>query len=131
MSHWAEIDENNIVVRVLVGDNNDANDDEGYQWLIDNLGGRWLKTSYNTKKGIHYNPETNQPSNNQSKALRKNYAGVGYFYDEERDAFYAPQPYPSWTLNEDTCCWESPIPYPNDNKMYQWDETTQEWTEIN
>jgi hypothetical protein len=130
MSYWAEIDENNVVVRVLVGDNNDFNNDEGYQWLINNLGGRWLKTSYNTKKGIHYNPETNEPSEDQSKALRKNFAGVGYRYDEKRDAFIAPQPYPSWTLNENSCIWESPIPYPIDGKIYSWDELNQEWVEV-
>jgi hypothetical protein len=130
MSYWAEINENNIVVRVLVGDNNDFNNDEGYQWLINNLGGRWLKTSYNTKKGIHYNPETNEPSEDQSKALRKNFAGVGYRYDEKRDAFIAPQPYPSWTLNENSCIWESPIPYPIDGKIYSWDELNQEWVEV-
>jgi hypothetical protein len=62
--------------------------------------------------------------------LRKNYAGVGYTYDEVRDAFYAPQPYPSWTLNEDTCWWESPVPMPTDGKMYTWNEDNQNWEEV-
>lgn len=87
MSHWAEIDKNNTVLRVLVGDNNDPAGDEGYQWLLDNLGGTWIKTSYNGN-------------------IRKNYAGVGYIYDEARDAFIAPKPSESCVLNEDTCQWE-------------------------
>jgi hypothetical protein len=91
MSHWAEIDENNVVIRVLVGDNNDPAGDEGYQWFIENLGGVWIKTSYNGN-------------------IRKNYAGIGYTYDEVRDAFIAPKPEGiGWVLNEDTCKWENPI----------------------
>jgi len=89
MSHWAEVDENNIVLRVLVGDNNDPAGDEGYQWLLDNLGGTWVKTSYNGN-------------------IRKNYAGIGYTYDEERDAFIPPKPdcHPDLvTLDEETCRW--------------------------
>lgn len=125
MAHWAEIDKNNIVVRVLVG-NNDA-DDEGYSWLIDNLGGRWVKTSYNTDGGVHYDPETGQPSADQSKALRKNYAAKGYVFDEARDAFIPPTPFPSWILNEDSCKWEPPVPYPNDDKVYDWDESVKNW----
>lgn len=108
MSHWAELDENNIVLRVLVGDNNDPNGDEGYQWLIDNLGGTWVKTSYNGK-------------------IRKNYAGIGFSYDPVRDAFIPSQPFPSWVLNETTCLWNAPTPYPNDGGVYEWDETLGEW----
>ena len=95
MAHWAEIDENNIVVRVTVGSNDDP--DEGYQWLIDNLGGRWIKTSYNTVAGEHkYGGEP----------FRKNYAGVGYTYDEQRDAFIPPKPETGdWSLDEETCTW--------------------------
>jgi hypothetical protein len=92
MSHWAEIDENNIVVRVLVGDNNDPNGDEGYQWLLDNLGGTWVKTSYNGN-------------------IRKNYAGIGYSYDATRDAFIAPKPecHPDAVVfDEETCTWSCP-----------------------
>jgi hypothetical protein len=88
MSHWAELNENNIVLRVTVGDNNDPAGDEGYQWLIDNLGGTWVKTSYNGN-------------------IRKNYAGIGYTYDQTRDAFIPPKPeLGEWILNEDTCIWE-------------------------
>ena len=92
MSHWAELDENNIVLRVTVGDNNDPAGDEGYQWLIDNLGGTWIKTSYN-------------------KNIRKNYAGIGYLYDSARDAFIAPKPkcHPdSIEFDEETCTWSCP-----------------------
>ena len=89
MSHWAEINETSTVLRVLVGDNNDPAGDEGYQWLIDNLGGTWVKTSYNAN-------------------IRKNYAGIGYIYDPVRDAFIAPKPEEgNWVLNEDTCKWEN------------------------
>lgn len=108
MSHWAEIDENNIVLRVTVGDNNEA--DEGYQWLIDNLGGTWVKTSYNG-------------------TIRKNYAGIGFTYDEVRDAFIPPRPFESWLVNENTCLWEAPVVYPIDGKPYYWDESTLSWVE--
>jgi len=87
MAHWAEIDENNTVIRVSVGNNDDP--DEGYQWLIDNLGGTWVQTSYNGN-------------------IRKNYAGVGFTYDEARDAFIPPQPSPDCTLDEETCLWVCP-----------------------
>jgi hypothetical protein len=113
MAHWAEIDENNIVLRVLVTSNDDQNGDEGYQWLIDNLGGRWIKTSYNTAGGVHTLGGT---------PLRKNYAGIGYTYDEVRDAFIPPKPedtmtFPNnavltfnWELDEETCLWENIAP---------------------
>ena len=109
MSHWAELDNNNKVIRVLVGDNNDPYGDEGYKWLIDNLGGTWIKTSYNA-------------------TIRYNYAGIGFTYDAEADAFIPPQPYPSWILNE-LKQWKAPMLYPNDNKMYYWDETLGDWVE--
>jgi hypothetical protein len=98
MAHWAELDNNNVVLRVLVGDNNDPANDEGYQWLLDNLGGTWKKTSYNTVAGAHTNGGT---------PFRKNYAGIGYTYDEGRDAFLPPKAncHPEETLNEDTCTW--------------------------
>ena len=123
MGHFAKI-ENEIVVQVNVIDEQFFNDNP------DRYTGTWVQTSYNTRRGVHYNPETNEPSADQSKALRKNFAGVGMIYDENRDAFYQPQPYDSWILNETTCVWEAPVPYPNDEKYYKWNETTQEWTEI-
>lgn len=100
MAHWAEIDNNSIVLRVVVTDNNDVNGDEGYKWLIDNLGGTWIKTSYNTKNGVHTLGGT---------PLRKNYAGIGFTYDSVRDAFIPPKPDgDGWILDEATCSWVLP-----------------------
>lgn len=95
MAHWAEIDENNIVLRVLVTSNETP--DEGYQWLTDNLGGTWVKTSYNTLGNVHLQG---------GAPFRKNYAGIGYTYDTNRDAFIPPKPDGEWVLNENTCFWE-------------------------
>ena len=128
MAHWAELDENNVVLRVTVGDNNDPAGDEGYSWLIANLGGRWIKTSYTARAGKKLNPEDWQPTD--QPGFRKNFAGAGYTYDEERDAFIAPKPYPSWILNEDECCWYAPVPKPTDDASYEWDEENQQWVEI-
>ena len=128
MAHWAELDENNVVTRVLVGDNNDPNGDEGYQWLIDNLGGAWVKTSYNAAGGKRRNPETNEIT--EEAGFRKNYAGIGYSYDSQRDAFIPPKPFNSWLLNEDTCLWEPPVAYPTDGKFYSWNEETTSWDEV-
>lgn len=128
ISHWAEINENNIVTRVLVGDNNDPNGDEGYQWLIDNLGGNWVKTSYNAIGGKRRNPETGEIT--EEAGFRKNYAGIGYSYDSVRDAFIPPKPFNSWLLNEDTCLWDAPVAYPTDGKIYSWDEDTTNWIEV-
>jgi hypothetical protein len=105
MSHWAEIDEDNIVVRVLVGNNSEPDEGEAF---MNSLGGTWVKTSYNGN-------------------IRKNFAGIGYEYRSEIDAFVPPQPFPSWTLNEDTAQWESPVPYPEDGIMYQWNEELTDW----
>lgn len=109
MAHWAELNENNVVLRVLVGDNNDPNGDEGYQWLIDNLGGRWIKTSYNNR-------------------IRKQYAGIGFIYDPDADVFIAPQPFPSWTLDANYD-WQPPKPMPNKG-LWRWDEDAQEWVNV-
>ena len=128
MAHWAELDENNVVTRVLVGDNNDPAGDEGYQWLIDNLGGTWVKTSYNAIGGKRRNPETNEIT--EEAGFRKNYAGIGYSYDAQRDAFIAPKPFNSWLLNEDTCLWNAPVAYPEDGKLYRWNEDLTNWDEI-
>ena len=109
MAHWAEIDNNNIVLRVTVGDNNDPAGDEGYQWLIDNFGGTWIKTSYNTYGGVHKEGGT---------PLRKNYAGIGFIYDQERDAFYSTQPEgEGWVLNESSCLWENVYLDPNEETV--------------
>lgn len=103
MAHWAKIDENNLVIEVVVTPNDTL--DEGYKWLIDNLGGRWIKTSYNTLAGVH---------TQGGIPLRKNYASIGYIYDEQRDAFIPPKPLETenwqgfpvvWDLDEETCQW--------------------------
>ena len=125
MAHWAELDSNNVVTRVLVGDNNDPAGDEGYQWLVDNLGGTWVKTSYNAIGGKWRNPETNEIT--QNSGFRKNYAGIGYTYDSVRDAFIPPKPFNSWLLDESTCLWNPPISYPNDGQSYTWNEETISW----
>jgi hypothetical protein len=109
MSHWAELDADFKVIRVLVGDNNDPVGDEGYQWLIDNLGGTWIKTSYNSK-------------------IRGTYAAIGYLYNQEEDIFITPQPYPSWIRSGSF--WQAPEPIPEDGKPYRWDEETLSWIEI-
>ena len=128
MAHWAELDENNVVTRVLVGDNNDPAGDEGYQWLIDNLGGTWVKTSYNAVAGKRRDPETGEIT--EEAGFRKNYAGIGYSYDSVRDAFIPPKPFNSWLLNEDTCLWDAPVAYPTDGKVYTWNEDTTSWDEV-
>lgn len=124
MGHWAKVDENNIVVQVIVAEKD----------VIDSgLFGdpsTYIQTSYNTYGGVHYIPNSQTPSEDQSKALRKNYAGIGFIYDPDLDAFYEPQPYPSWTLNTNTCQWDSPIPHPQDGKSYMWDENTTSWIEV-
>ena len=109
MSYFAEIDKNNIVLRVLVGDNNLPN--EGYDWFVENLGGTWIQTSFNAN-------------------FRKNFASIGFTYDVERDAFIPPKPFDSWVLDEETCQWAAPIPYPKDEKAYLWDETKINWKEL-
>ena len=111
MSHWAEIDKDNKVIRVTVGDNNDPGGDEGYSWLVNNLGGTWIKTSYNNN-------------------IRKNYAAIGFVYDKKLDAFIPPKPFESWILNQEQCIWEAPIEFPEDGKLYTWDEETISWKEI-
>ena len=111
MSHYAKV-ENGIVTQVIVAE----------QDVIDSglFGSGWVQTSYNTSGGQHP----------QNTPLRKNYAGVGYTYDANRDAFIPPKPYASWQLNEDTCLWNSPVAMPIDDKKYQWDESTTSWIEV-
>lgn len=123
MAHWAEVDENSIVVRVIITDSNDPNGDEGYQWLLDNFGGTWVKTSYNTLSGVHYLPDDQRDENGDripsgQPHVRYNFAGPGFLYDPIKDAFIAPKPpLPEellgkydFVLNEDTCTWElSPV----------------------
>jgi len=124
MAHFAKI-ENGTVTQVLVITQDEV--DTG-SWGDPSS---WVKTSYNTRGGVHYEPNSHTPSPDQSKALRKNYAGVGYVYDPVRDAFYTPQPYPSWSLDEQSCLWEAPVPKPapDENGLWQWDEDTQAWVQ--
>lgn len=120
MSHFAKVVDG-IVTEVIVAE----------QDFIDSLPDSllWIQTSYNTRGGVHYQPDSNEPSADQSKALRKNYAGIGYSYNLIRDAFIPPKSYTSWKLNETTCLWEPPIEKPNDGKFYVWDEITTSWVE--
>ncbi len=124
MAHFAKIDNLGTVVFVTVG-----RDDGQELELCARTGDTYRQTSYNTHGGIHYEPNSRDPSEDQSKAFRKNYAGVGYVFDTERDAFIPPKVYNSWVLNEDTCQWEPPIDYPDDGKRYMWDEATTDWVE--
>ena len=123
MGHFAKVS-NGIVTRVIVAEADFFNN------FVDDSPGQWIQTSYNTRGGVHYQPNTNEPSEDQSKALRKNYAGIGYTYDATKDAFIPPQPFNSWTLNEDTCLWNSPVAYPEDGKLYKWNEEILNWEEV-
>ncbi len=114
MAHYAKVSDG-LVTQVIVAEA------EFFDTFVDSSPGEWIQTSYNTYGGVHSDGGT---------PLRKNYAGVGYTYDSTRDAFIPPQPYNSWTLNEDTCLWDSPVPYPTDDLMYEWDEDTTSWVEI-
>jgi hypothetical protein len=110
MAHFAKVN-NGIVERVIVAE------PDFFDSFVDSSPGKWIQTSYNTLGGQH--PE--------GRPLRKNYAGIGYMYDRQRDAFIPPQPYESWVLNEETCLWDAPVPYPTDGNFYTWNEDTQTW----
>jgi hypothetical protein len=128
MAHYAEIDENNVVLRVIVVHNNEEPTEEaGAMFCRNLLGGTWIKTSYNTQGGVHIGPD-GQPDG--GVPLRKNYAGIDYTYDLQRDAFIPPQPYASWALDEETCLWNPPVPMPTDGKIYVWSEETTNWVEL-
>jgi hypothetical protein len=121
MAHYAFLDENNIVTEVIVGID-ETDDNKNWEEHYGNFRGQVCKrTSYNTSGGQHISGGT---------PYRKNYAGIGYSYDEERDAFIPPKPFSSWILNEETCLWEAPVPYPEDTEnLYFWNEEDLEWTE--
>ena len=128
MAHFAEINNSNIVLRVNVVDDKNTQDENGDEvesvgvtFITNLLGGTWKRTSSNTYGGIHKLGGT---------PFRKNYAGIGFTYDETRDAFYEPQPFSSWTLNEDTCHWDAPTAMPDDGKVYDWNEDTTTWDEV-
>ena len=118
MAHFAQLNDENLVTQVIVVANQDTADKDGVEneaigieFCTNLLGGNWKQTSYNGR-------------------IRKNYAGIGYKYDATLDAFIPPQPFESWTLNEETAQWEAPTPYPDDGKRYSWDEATTSWVEI-
>ena len=126
MTHFAKLDENNLVTFVTVG----RQEDDGLEEeLTARTGDVYRQTSYNTHGGVHYTD--GEPSADQSKALRYNYAGIGFTYDADRDAFIPLTPYPSWVLDEATCLWVAPIDYPADGGQYVWDEETTDWVEVN
>lgn len=118
MAHFAQLNEENIVTQVIVVANEDTMDAEGNEveaigidFCTNLLGGKWVQTSYNAN-------------------IRKNYAGIGFKYDADLDAFIPPQPYPSWVLNEETAQWQAPVPYPDDSKPYIWDEDSGAWVAV-
>jgi len=123
LSHFAKVVDGKVT-QVIVAE------PEFFQTFVDSSPGTWLQTSYNTRGGVHYQPDSETPSADQSKALRKNYAGVGYDYDAAKDAFIPPQPFPSWVLNSQTCLWNAPVAMPTDGKPYAWDEATTSWKEL-
>tara|TARA_R100001086_G_C11694338_1_gene219516 strand:- start:34 stop:411 length:378 start_codon:yes stop_codon:yes gene_type:complete len=121
MAHFAKLGVGNIVERVAVVSNDVATTEQAGMDFLNNLYNTrdvWKQTSYNTQGGVHMLGGT---------PFRKNYASKGYFYDQEKDAFIPPKPYASWTLNESTCRWDSPVDYPDDGKIYDWNEETQQW----
>ena len=124
MAHFAKLDKQNKVIFVTVGRDEDREEE-----LTERTGDVYKQTSYNTRGGVHYQGD-GTPSADQTKAFRKNYAGLGYTYDALRDAFIPPKPYASWVLNEQSCLWEAPVAYPTDGKRYVWDELNTKWTEV-
>jgi len=130
MAHFAKVNTDNLVTNVIVAEQNFIDKyDDGEP-------GRWVKTSYNIRGGIYYDPETMEPVEDQSVIdddegrKRKNYAGIGDTYDEEREVFLPPKPFLSWILNETTWDWEAPTPVPDDGKNYEWNEENQKWVEV-
>jgi hypothetical protein len=116
MAHYAELNHENIVIQVIPGWDETVKSGMEQVYLLE-TGNVWKRTSYNTSGGQH--PE--------GKPFRKNYAGIGYKYDAQRDAFIPPQPFPSWILNEDTCLWDAPVQMPTDGQIYSWDEASLSW----
>jgi len=120
MAHFAKV-VNGLVTQVIVAE------PEFFDTFVDSSPGDWVQTSYNTRGGVHYQPNSNTPSADQSKALRKNYAGIGFTYDAGRDAFIPPKPFSKWVLNEQTCLWDAPTQPPNDGQIYVWDDDSGNW----
>jgi hypothetical protein len=118
MAHFAKV-QDGIVTQVIVAE------PEFFNTFVDSSPGEWIQTSYNTRGGIHYAPNSNEADG--GVALRKNYAGIGFTYDKDRDAFIPPKTYASWTLDDASCLWEAPVPMPEDGNAYAWNEETQSW----
>jgi hypothetical protein len=114
MAHYAKVS-NGLVTQVIVAEK------EFFNTFVDNSPGEWIQTSYNTHGGVHALGGT---------PLRKNFAGIGFSYDKEKDAFIPPKPFDSWILNEETCLWDAPVPRPEDGKIYKWNEATINWVEL-
>jgi hypothetical protein len=127
MAHYAQLDADNNVVYVFVGRDDVVEGIDDWETYYAPEGYTVKQTSYNTRGGVHYDPETGEPSDDQSKALRSNYAGIGFTYDEDRDAFIPPKPFESWVLDEATCLWVAPLPYPEDGGNYTWNEELFAW----
>jgi hypothetical protein len=125
MAHYAQIDLDNRVVNVFVGRDDVVEGIDDWETYYAPAGYTVKQTSYNTRGGVHYTDGV--PSEDQTKALRFNYAGISFTYDPDRDAFIPPKPFDSWVLNETTCLWESPVEYPQDGSVYTWNEDTTSW----
>jgi len=122
MTYFAKLDADNIVTFVTAG----REEDDGLEEELNaRTGDVYRQTSYNTLGGIHYTD--GEPSEDQTKAFRFNYAGISFMYDPERDAFIPPKPFDSWVINESTCLWEPPVEYPEDENQYVWNEETTSW----
>jgi hypothetical protein len=132
MAHYAQLLEN-VVVQVFVGRDDVVEGIDDWETYYAPEGFTVKQTSYNTRGGVHYNPETGLPSEDQSKALRFNYAGIGFTFDPDKGtdgAFIPPKPFESWVLDEDTCLWVAPFPYPEDGGVYTWDEDAGDWVVV-
>ena len=135
MATFAKLNSENIVEQVISVHNNELLDNgieseaKGIAFCKSLFGQEtnWKQTSYNTKGGKHYLADNSALSDTQNKAFRKNHAGIGYNYDENRDAFISPKPFNSWILNEDTCLWNAPVAYPKDGSLYKWNEVALSW----
>ena len=130
MAHYVKVVDGTVVNGIVA-------EPEFFATFVDSSPGEWIKTSYNMRGGVYYDPATGEPHADQAGMIaadegrqRKNYAGLGYTYDRTRNAFIPPKPFASWTLNEDSCLWEPPVAYPTDGKMYRWDEDTTNWVEV-
>lgn len=122
MGHFAKVLDGKVVNMI-------AAELDFFDTFVDSSPGQWIQTSYNTRGNVHYAPNSSEPDG--GVALRGNYAGIGYTYDAMNDVFYAPKPFPSWVLNQTTWLWETPVSYPDDGKIYSWNEETTNWIEVN